>query len=67
MASPSKVVQSTAAKEEVVLKIFLPEKVSPNQFKKRSNFDITNPSPIRAMQVLVHAKKVLSLAQCCCT
>ena len=56
-----------SANEEIVAEILLLfERVSPNLLKKRSNFDITNPSPIRAIEVLIHAKKVLSLAKCCC-
>ena len=56
-----------SANEEIVAEILLLfERVSLNLFKKRSNFDITNPSPIRAIEVLIHAKKVLSLAKCCC-
>jgi hypothetical protein len=50
-----------SANEEIVAEILLLfERVSPNLFKKRST------KSYKAIEVLIHAKKVLSLAKCCC-
>jgi len=33
-------------------------------FRNKENFTMTNPNPIRAMPVLIHARNVRSLARC---